>query len=51
MEFGGVDVHALDSGENIVYFWASHMHFMNIYMCFKQYYNRKMHRAYSTLTA
>jgi len=32
MEFGGVDVHALDTGENIVYFWASHMHLMNIYM-------------------
>jgi len=32
-------------------FWASQTHFMNIYMCFNQYYNRKMHRAYSTLTA
>jgi len=34
MEFGRVDVHALDSVENIVYFWASHMRFMNIYICF-----------------
>ena len=32
MEFGGVDVHALDSVENIVYFWASQMRFMDIYM-------------------
>jgi len=32
MEFGGVDVHALDSGENKVCFLASQMRFMNIYM-------------------
>ena len=32
MEFGGVDVHALDSVENTVYCWASQMRFMNIYM-------------------
>ena len=51
MEFGVVDVHAIDSGENIVYFWASQMRFMNIYMWFKQYYNREMHSAYSILTA
>jgi len=50
MEFGGVDVHALFSVENTVYCWASQMRFMNIYMYFKQYYNQKMHRVYSTLT-
>ena len=32
MEFGGVDVHALGSGENKVCFLASQMRFMNIYM-------------------
>jgi len=32
MEFGAVDVHALDSGENTVCFLASRMRFMNIYM-------------------
>jgi len=51
MQFGGVDVHALDSGENTQCFLASHMRFMNIYMRYKQYYKRKTRRVYSTLTA
>ena len=51
MEFGGVDVQALESGENTVYFLASQMRFMNIYMWYKQYYNWKIHGAYSALTA
>jgi len=41
MQFGRVDVHALDSGENTQCFLASLMRFMNIYMRYKQYYKRK----------
>jgi len=51
MQFGGVDVHALESGENTQFFLASRMRFMNIYMRYKQYYKRKIHGAYSALTA
>ena len=51
MQFDGVDIHALDSGENTQCFLASHMPIMNIYMRYKQYYNRKIHGAYSALTA
>jgi len=41
MEFGGVDVHALDSGENKVCFLAYQMRFMNIYVRYKRCYNLK----------